>query len=437
VQVAGKAADKNGSEDGGLMSVQATRVRERSFKMVLGGADPESVRTALDAAAAAFERLQAEIADLRQQHANALHEIDRMTELERSLLRSCVAAEEAARIRCGAARRYATRIVAAAQEQADAGLEAPAAERDRITREIGMMAERRRLAAGALERLIAGLERPVDSDAGVVGDGMESAAVTPVGTEQTMPEASDVHSANPLSPGEPMSVVHTAGEVPPLEASGNDVSVHEASTVSPAALKREAAEPYARDREKARKDVEDRAPGWAPGTVVVTRPERAAWWAGRRRLPLAAGSIAALLLGLQGSSGMPRVSGPAPEIAAASFAPAAPAARVAQDTTAPESSNAPRAVANDGGPQAATAPPLTIRIKPLRNCWVRVVADDRTDARELQAGENIVLEAQRSIVLRVGDAAALSVEVNGRVLPPLGLKGQVVERHFTAGAATK
>jgi hypothetical protein len=48
-----------------------------------------------------------------------------------------------------------------------------------------------------------------------------------------------------------------------------------------------------------------------------------------------------------------------------------------------------------------------------------------------------VLEAQRSIVLRVGDAAALSVEVNGRVLPPLGLTGQVVERRFTAGAATK
>jgi hypothetical protein len=436
VQVAGKAADKNGSEDGGLMSVQATRVRERSFKMVLGGADPESVRTALDAAAAAFERLQAEIADLRQQHANALHEIDRMTELERSLLRSCVAAEEAARIRCGAARRYATRIVAAAQEQADAGLEAPAAERDRITREIGMMAERRRLAAGALERLIAGLERPVDSDAGVVGDGMESAAVTPVGTEHTMPEASAVHSANPRSPGEAMSVVHRAGEVPPLEANGNDVSVHEASTVSPAALKREAAEPYARDREKPRNDVEDRAPGRAHGPVIVTRPERAAWWAGRHRVPLA-GSIAALLLGLQGSSGMPRVSGPVPDIAAASFAPAAPATRVAQDTTAPESSNAPRAVANDGGPQAATAPPLTIRIRPLRNCWVRVVADDRTDARELQTGENIVLEAQRSIVLRVGDAAALSVEVNGRVLPPLGLTGQVVERRFTAGAATK
>jgi cytoskeleton protein RodZ len=78
---------------------------------------------------------------------------------------------------------------------------------------------------------------------------------------------------------------------------------------------------------------------------------------------------------------------------------------------------------------------LTIRIKPLRTCWVRVVVDGRTDARELQAGEDIVLNGKRSIVLRAGDAGALSVEVNGRVLPPLGLDGQVVERRFTAAVA--
>jgi hypothetical protein len=66
-----------------------------------------------------------------------------------------------------------------------------------------------------------------------------------------------------------------------------------------------------------------------------------------------------------------------------------------------------------------------------------VVVDDRTDARELQPGEDIVLRAQRTIVLRAGDAAALSVEVNGRVLPPMGLAGQVVERRFTAAAATR
>jgi hypothetical protein len=75
-----------------------------------------------------------------------------------------------------------------------------------------------------------------------------------------------------------------------------------------------------------------------------------------------------------------------------------------------------------------------VRLRPLRVCWVRVVVDDRTDARELQPGEEIRLEAQRTILLRVGDAGALSVELNGRVLPPLGGDGQVVERRFTAPA---
>ena len=60
--------------------------------------------------------------------------------------------------------------------------------------------------------------------------------------------------------------------------------------------------------------------------------------------------------------------------------------------------------------------------------------DDRTDAREVQPGEDIVLEAKRTIVLRAGDAGALSIELNGRVLPPLGQNGQVVERRFTAPA---
>ena len=63
-----------------------------------------------------------------------MREMDRMGELERSLLRSCVAAEEDARVRCGAARRYATRVIAAAQEQAAASLEAPTRERDRLAR---------------------------------------------------------------------------------------------------------------------------------------------------------------------------------------------------------------------------------------------------------------------------------------------------------------
>src|SRR4029453_14582419 len=81
-----------------------------------------------------------------------------------SLLRACVAAEEDARIRCGAARRYATRIIAGAEEQANVLLEAPARERDRIARDLEAIQDRWRHAADVLERLIGELQRPRDAE---------------------------------------------------------------------------------------------------------------------------------------------------------------------------------------------------------------------------------------------------------------------------------
>jgi len=129
---------------------------------------------------------------------------------------------------------------------------------------------------------------------------------------------------------------------------------------------------------------------------------------------------AAVLLILQGSPGAPTRDMTPQSVSAAGLA-------AAPDASTP---GAASAGVVPGAP--TTAATLKIHIKPLRTCWVRVVVDDRTDARELQPGEDIALEAQRSIVLRVGDAGALSIEVNGRVLPPLGLDGQVVERRFTA-----
>ena len=88
----------------GQISVGAPGVRDRSFKIVFRGYDPPSVRAALDAGVIALEALEADLVRLREQQAEALREMDRMGELERSLLRSCVAAEEDARVRCGAAR---------------------------------------------------------------------------------------------------------------------------------------------------------------------------------------------------------------------------------------------------------------------------------------------------------------------------------------------
>ena len=417
------------------MSVLALGVRDRSFKTVLGGFDAAAVRAALDAAATEFETLETEIVSLRQQHADALREIDRMGDLERSLLRSCVAAEEDALIRRGAARRYAARVIAAAEEQAAVRLATPAHERDRLAREIDAMLARRRDAAAAIEALIADLAQPValeedgardadERDGDTAPDVIAPPAI--VKLAESPHHVSDDAGAAQLAAVAPAPVVVKAAWPPgavakPASPASSTIAQPIAlpgSRVSGGSVKSDAGN--ASDHAAA-----DAGSNAAPVPLAATA---AGTRTGRFRMPIAAGSAAAVLLVLQASSaGAPRFNGPPPNVSAASFAPAMTesASPVSDGVTAP---------ASDAATAAPTPAALTLHIKPLRTCWVRVVVDDRTtDARELQPGEDIVLEAQRSIVVRAGDAGALSIELNGRVLPPLGLKGQVVERRFTAG----
>ena len=64
---------------------------------------------------------------------------------------------------------------------------------------------------------------------------------------------------------------------------------------------------------------------------------------------------------------------------------------------------------------------LRVELRAAGPCWVRAVADGQPAlARLLQPGETETLAAQRDIVLRVGDPAALSYSVNGRAGQPLG-----------------
>ena len=393
----------------------ATGVRERSFRTVIGGFDPEAVRTALDGAATECERLDAEIALLKEQQAGAVREIDRMSELERSLLRSCVAAEEDARIRCGAARRYAARMIAAAEEQAAARLEAPGHERDRITREIDAMHEKRRQAATAIENVIADLQRPVEPDV------REDAGQVERGDAALADRAPAMTACAEAAPSHPMPLDAPA---PPRHASAPEVA--RSRVVTHAVLERSTADAKTSSAAQVDDAITDTRADDLGNWPVPRRADRGQPVAaekrpgGRFRLAIAAGMPAAVLLILQGSPGAPTRDTTAQAVSAAGFAPA-------PDASTPEASSAGVV---PGAP--TTAARLKIHIKPLRTCWVRVVVDDRTDARELQPGEDIALEAQRSIVLRVGDAGALSIEVNGRVLPPLGLDGQVVERRFTA-----
>jgi cytoskeletal protein RodZ len=80
---------------------------------------------------------------------------------------------------------------------------------------------------------------------------------------------------------------------------------------------------------------------------------------------------------------------------------------------------------------APEAPPvhdlLSTEVLASAPCWVSVEVDGRmTLQRELQTGERHVIEARRELVLKAGNAAALTLTLNGATARPLGRPGQVV-----------
>jgi cytoskeletal protein RodZ len=73
------------------------------------------------------------------------------------------------------------------------------------------------------------------------------------------------------------------------------------------------------------------------------------------------------------------------------------------------------------------APSVRLEIQFHGLCWVSAVADgERLVYRLMRPGEETVLEAQKFIVLRVGDAGAVTYSVNGAAGQPLGRSGEAV-----------
>lgn len=69
--------------------------------------------------------------------------------------------------------------------------------------------------------------------------------------------------------------------------------------------------------------------------------------------------------------------------------------------------------------------------------WVRTVADGTTVYEGfLNAGDKQVWEAKRSLTVKVGNASAVDLSVNGRSVGRLGGPGDVYEHTFSAGATT-
>ena len=74
---------------------------------------------------------------------------------------------------------------------------------------------------------------------------------------------------------------------------------------------------------------------------------------------------------------------------------------------------------------------VTMTLVASGQCWIRAVADGaRTIERMLRAGETVQLSGENQIVLRVGDAGAVRVSINGQAIAPLGARGEVITRRF-------
>ena len=131
----------------------------------------------------------------------------------------------------------------------------------------------------------------------------------------------------------------------------------------------------------------------------------------------------------------------------ASDAPAA----ITAEAPASQPSSAPPAPEPVSAPTVEPPPPqlslrnaaatrrgnLSVVVESVREVWMRTTIDGRPDlGRTLTAGQVVNIAADQSISLRVGDAGAMVVSVNGGEKRPLGRDGQVVTRQFVFEGAS-
>jgi Domain of unknown function (DUF4115) len=155
---------------------------------------------------------------------------------------------------------------------------------------------------------------------------------------------------------------------------------------------------------------------------------------------LAAGIAIGSLLGagaLYSVMPQPVASIPTPEPRAVS-APSSmrvPAARMAPEPT----SASPIASSGETTPKlaqpsatAGQSTALTVVLSAERQCWVRATIDGtQVLERLLEPYQELRLQAREGVMLRIGDAGAVSATINGKPAARFGRAGQVITRQIT------
>jgi cytoskeletal protein RodZ len=103
---------------------------------------------------------------------------------------------------------------------------------------------------------------------------------------------------------------------------------------------------------------------------------------------------------------------------------------------AQETKPAPAAPSAPSQPQPTPVPqnkPVMVTAKFTSNCWTLVMADGKEVYQgTVKAGQTLSWEAEKNIVLKVGNAGAVDLTYNGQPAGKLGENGEVVEKTFTA-----
>ncbi|HXE81498.1 MAG TPA: RodZ domain-containing protein [Vicinamibacterales bacterium] len=86
-----------------------------------------------------------------------------------------------------------------------------------------------------------------------------------------------------------------------------------------------------------------------------------------------------------------------------------------------------------GVERSAVAGALTIELVTHAECWVSLVVDGAgAESRLLEAGERLEVAAEREIELKVGDAGAVALWINGKPAAPLGESGRTATLRISA-----
>jgi len=169
---------------------------------------------------------------------------------------------------------------------------------------------------------------------------------------------------------------------------------------------------------------ERKSAGTGTETPRVVRARRAPSSVGYGLL-LALAVIAFLAVAAALSFYVERRGSPAPASNLVAPVPAAESPRAAPDPAAAELAARelqvpPQAEVATGEGQPAARESLSVVLGFLQDCWVETVVDGRRRTSELRAGgETVSIEADEFVLITLGNAAGVTIEVNGRpyVLP--------------------